>query len=135
MEIVYKFSKEGYKQAKADALLVNQLKNHFRKYGRYYLTGITFSILSLDFSGISSVAFAASLTGLNAGGMSIYWKIIALAKWILIVKGTFEAIQTAIDGETAKAKEIFIKYCLCFIVMLAFPYAFSEIEGAFKGGL
>jgi len=103
-----------------------RLTNHFRKHKSFYFqVGITAAAMLLS----PTVALASSL---DDKGMSIYWKIVSVGKYVILGKGSVNSIQSVLDGDYEKAKHQFIGYLICFGAMLALPQALDQIEGLFK---
>ena len=103
-----------------------RLKEHMKKHRRIYIqVGVATTIMMLS----PSVALGASL---DDRGMSIYWKVVSVGKYIILGKGAIECIQSALNGDFERAKSSAIGYLLCFGLMLALPSGLNEIEGLFK---
>lgn len=75
-----------------------------------------------------SEAFA----GIDDGGRRIHTKIVSVGKWVIVIKGSIDVIQSVLNGDFQTAKKSFFSYLLCFAVMLALPWSLDEIEGVFK---
>lgn len=70
--------------------------------------------------------------GIDAGGRRIHATIVGVGKWVIIVKGSIDCIQSVLNGDVARAKQQFFGYLLCFGIMLALPWALDEVEGLFQ---
>lgn len=77
------------------------------------------------------VAVEAAI-GIEAGGRRIHGTIVGVGKWVIVVKGSIDCIQSVLNGDVAKAKQQFFGYLLCFGIMLALPWALDEVEGLFQ---
>lgn len=96
-------------------------------YRALLLIGITSAILFL----FPAVVQAAA-SDLEAGGRHIHTVIVSVGKWVIIVKGTIDCIQSVLDGDIARAKRQFFGYLMCFGIMLALPWGLDELEGVFR---
>ena len=77
-------------------------------------------------------AVVEAATGIEAGGRRIHGTIVSVGKWVIIIKGTIDCIQSVLNGDVQSAKRQFFGYLLCYGVMLALPWGLDEIEGLFK---
>lgn len=103
-----------------------RLKNHFRENkGLVIKIGVATTIMLLS----PSIALGSTL---DDRGMSIYWKVVSVGKYVILGKGAIECIQSALNGDFDRAKSSAIGYLLCFGLMLALPSGLNEIEGLFK---
>ena len=75
---------------------------------------------------------AEAVSGIEAGGRRIHSTIVSVGKWVIIIKGTIECIQSVLEGDVGRAKQQFFGYLLCFGIMLALPWGLDEVEGLFK---
>lgn len=78
------------------------------------------------------VPAVAEAAGVGAGGMKIYTTILDIGKWVIIIKGTIDCIQSVLAGDFQSAKKQFFGYIMCFAIMLGLPWAMNEIEAMFK---
>lgn len=78
---------------------------------------------------LPDVAWAA---GIEDGGRRIYSVVVNVGKWVIIVKGTIDCVQSVLQGDFQAAKRQFFGYLLCFGIMLALPWALNEIEAVFR---
>ena len=105
---------------------MKKLINHIKKNKIFYIqVGVSATIMLLS----PSVALAS---GLDDGGMKIYWKLIGIGKYIILGKGVIECIQSALNGDFDRAKSSAIGYLLCFALMLVLPSGLDQIEELFK---
>ncbi len=81
---------------------------------------------------IDPVIADAGFAGIEAGGKRIHGTVVTVGKWIIIVKGTVDCIQSVLNGDVSKAKQQFFGYLLCFGMMLCLPWGLDEMEGLFK---
>jgi len=99
-----------------------------------YLMNIVSIIIVLMIVLIPMVVFGASSDagkGIESGARRIHGTIILVGKWVIIVKGSIDCIQSVLNGEVARAKQQFFGYLLCFGIMMALPWALNEVEGLF----
>lgn len=75
---------------------------------------------------------AQAALGIESGGMRIYSSIVSLGKWVIIIKGSIDCIQSVLAGDFQSAKKQFFGYLMCFAIMLGLPWAMNEIEVMFK---
>ena len=75
---------------------------------------------------------ADSFTGMEAGARRIYAKVVVVGKWVIIIKGSIDCIQSILNGDVSRAKQQFFSYLLCFGIMLALPWGLDEVEGLFQ---
>ena len=114
MVIVFRLGKTG------------RLIKHLERNKKIYVTvgyAVAASIL-LD----PSTAFA----DINSGGRAIHTKLCSVGKWVIVVKGTIDTIQSVMNGDFQTAKKMFFSYLLCFAVMLGLPWSLDQVEGVFK---
>ena len=76
-------------------------------------------------------AAVEAATGVDAGGRRIHAKIVGVGKWVIIIKGTIDCIQSVLNGDFQMAKKQFFGYLMCFAIMLALPWGMDEIEAVF----
>lgn len=105
------------------------MAKHFRRYGAVYLQ-IFLVTLIIIFVGPQSV-FAAE-NSLDVKGMTIYRKIIGLGKWVIIIKGGIDLIQTVSQGDFQSAKQHFMAYLLIYAALLALPWGLDQVDTAFS---
>lgn len=111
---------------------VDKIVTHLKKHKiKYQIVGITLIIFT---TGVFDTSVFASTggTGLDAGGRHIYRKLVGLGKWVIIIKGGFDSIQSAIKGDFGSAKSSFLQYLLIYIILLALPWSMNQIEEVFK---
>lgn len=77
-------------------------------------------------------AVVEAALGVEAGGRRIHATIVSVGKWVIIVKGCIDCIQSVLDGDVARAKRQFFGYLMCFGIMLALPWGLDEVEGLFR---
>lgn len=93
----------------------------------FRIVGVTLVIFA---SGVLDVsAFAA--TGIDEGATKIYEKLLNVGKWVIIIKGAWETIHNTIKGDFDTAKKSFLQYLLVYVILLAFPWAMSEVDNLF----
>ena len=87
--------------------------------------GIAFAVFFIP-------ALVEAAIGIEAGGKRIHGTLVGVGKWVIIVKGSIDCIQSVLNGDVSKAKQQFFGYLLCFGIMLALPWALDEVEGIFQ---
>jgi hypothetical protein len=79
------------------------------------------------------IAHAAdSFTSMEVGARRIHTKVVMVGKWVIIIKGSIDCIQSILNGDVGRAKQQFFGYLLCFGIMLALPWGLDEVEGLFQ---
>jgi hypothetical protein len=73
-----------------------------------------------------------AFTGIDAGARRLHAKVVNIGKWIIIIKGSVDCIQSVLNGDIQRAKQQFFGYLLCFGIMLALPWGLEEVEALFK---
>lgn len=106
--------------------LQRHLKKHHIKYKVIGTTLIIFVAGGIDFA---TPALAAS--GIDEAGYQIYRKFLSVGKWIIMLKGGAHTIKSLSAGDTDGAKKHFFSYLLIYLVLLAMPWAFDEIDRLF----
>lgn len=81
----------------------------------------------------STNAFAMDTSRIDSAGRRIYYFVVALGKWVIIVKGAVDVITAVVNGDFQNAKKLFIGYIFAFGILFAMPWMFDEIETIFKG--
>lgn len=102
---------------------------HFRKHGILYAQ-IVLTAVGIILVG-PHAAFAAG-GSLDDKGMLIYRKIISLGKWVIIIKGGIDMIQTVSQGDFQTAKQHFMAYLLIYAALLALPWGINQVDSAFS---
>lgn len=75
---------------------------------------------------------AEAASGIEAGGRRIHRTVVEVGKWVIIVKGSIDCIQSALSGDSQTAKRQFFGYLMCFAIMMGLPWALDEIELMFR---
>ena len=70
-------------------------------------------------------------TGIDVGAQRMYAKIVSVGKWVIIIKGGIDCIQSALSGDFQSAKKQAFGYLMVFFIMLALPWGMNEIEAMF----
>lgn len=108
--------------------MLSKLSAHFKKHKiAYRIVGTTIFIFVMS----ADIAFAAS-TGIDAGGRKIYTKLLGLAKWVIIIKGGWDIINSTIKGDFDFAKKSFFSYLLVYVILLGLPWALNQVDSVFK---
>jgi hypothetical protein len=112
---------------------IDKIIQHLKKHKiKYQIVGITIIIFATGIFDTSVFATSTGGTGLDAGGRHIYRKLVGLGKWVIIIKGGFDSIQSAIKGDFGSAKSSFLQYLLIYIILLALPWSLNQIDEVFK---
>lgn len=106
---------------------IKKAKKHIQRNKSFY---ISVAGTTLIFLFVGDSAFAASRIDQKA--KVIYEQLVDIGKWIIIVKGAIDIIQTASQGDMDSVKSKFIKYVITFLFLLALPWAMDEIQDLFK---
>ena len=77
-------------------------------------------------------AAVEAFTGIDAGGRRLHAKIVNIGKWVIVVKGSIDCIQSVLNGDFQRAKQQFFGYLLCFGIMLALPWGLEQVEALFE---
>ena len=77
-------------------------------------------------------ATAEAASSIDASGMRIYKMVVSIGRWVIIVKGSIDCIQSVLAGDFQSAKRQFFGYLMCFGIMLALPWGMNEIEAMFR---
>jgi len=126
------------KLLKAGHSIINHLANtftsHLAKPLASHLESNKKLYLGLGFSLATSLLIDPSIAwaDIDSSGRKLHIKLVSVGKWVIIVKGTIDAIQSVLNGDMQGAKKTFISYLLCFAIMLGLPWCLDEIEGVFK---
>jgi hypothetical protein len=94
----------------------------------FRVVGVTLIIFS---SGLLDTSVFAA-TGIDEGATKIYEKLINVGKWVIIIKGGWETINNTIKGDFDTAKKSFLQYLIIYVILLAFPWAMSEVDVLFR---
>lgn len=66
-------------------------------------------------------------------GMRIYYKVVLVGKFVILVKGGIEIINSCANGDFQNAKKCLIGYLMAYGALYLLPYAMDEVENVFKG--
>lgn len=89
------------------------------------VAGITL-LLIIGLPGTSHAA-----TGIDAVADKLYKKLLNVGKWIIIMKGGIDTIQSAIQGDVQSAKKNFLGYLLVYVVLWALPWGLKQVDVVF----
>jgi len=103
-----------------------RLIKHLEKNKKIYVT--------VGYAVAASILFdpSTAFADINSGGKAIHAKLCSVGKWVIVVKGTIDTIQSVMNGDFQTAKKMFFSYLLCFAVMLGLPWSLDQVEGVFK---
>lgn len=111
---------------------IQKARKHIAKNSTFYITvgGMTIFFL---FCGFDGSALAAGSTGIDRGMSEMYKKLLSVGKWVLVIKGAIDVIQSVTSGDFETAKKRSLGYLLSFLILLGLPWAFGEMEKLFDG--
>jgi hypothetical protein len=109
---------------------IKKAQKHINQNKSFYITvgGMTIFFLTCGFDGS---AMAAGTTGIDRGMSEMYKKLLSVGKWILVIKGAIDTIQSVTSGDFELAKKRSLGYLLSFLILLGLPWAFGEMEKLF----
>lgn len=117
------FMSGGYKKPSTTEKVVAHLKNH-----RVVYTVAGYTVLCVLVG--PHMSFAAT-DGIDKGAKSIYYTLARIGKWIIIIKGGWETINSAIKSDFDSAKKNFLSYGLIYVILLGFPWMMDQIDHLF----
>lgn len=130
MKKIEKMSVREFLNGKEQETFQTKCARHFKKHGMLYkIAGSTVVILMAG--GGFDCALAAS-SAIDAKANLIYYKLMDVGKWIIIFKGSIDTIKAVGNGDFDSAKKSFFSYLLIYILLLALPYGFEEIDKLFS---
>lgn len=102
-----------------------------------YRIGAT-TLIVMFAGGLNIVAHAAaavdpSTASIDEGARMIYKKLISVGKWVIIIKGGFDAISATVQGDFIQARKSVLAYLLIYLILLGLPWAFGQVELLFEG--
>ncbi|MCJ8010134.1 hypothetical protein MUG84_00065 [Paenibacillus sp. KQZ6P-2] len=113
---------------KLDPLMKRIVEHLERNKVRYKIVGMTIIV----FLTATDIALASG-TGIDVGARKIYTKLLVVAKWVIIIKGGWDTINNTVKGDLETAKKSFLSYLLVYVILLALPWALSEVDSVFAG--
>lgn len=121
-----------YKQLREPVIIINLddirekiTKSAMKKETLIKVAGISL-ILLIGLPGTSHAA-----TGIDAVADKLYKKLLNVGKWIIIMKGGIDTIQSAIQGDVQSAKKNFLGYLLVYVVLWALPWGLKQVDVVF----
>lgn len=121
-----------HKQLREPVIIINLddirekiTKSVMKKETLIKVAGITL-ILLIGLPGTSHAA-----TGIDAVADKLYKKLLNVGKWIIIMKGGIDTIQSAIQGDVQSAKKNFLGYLLVYVVLWALPWGLKQVDVVF----
>lgn len=91
------------------------------------IAGITL-VLTLA---LPQLTHAAGATGIDAAATKLYRKLLNVGKWVIIVKGGIDTIQSVVQGDMHHAKKNFLGYVLVYTILLALPWGLNQVDSMF----
>lgn len=101
--------------------------NKGKIYKTLLVTGITAVTL---FSGFD-ISFAAE-SGIDEAARSIYDKLLLVGKWIIIIKGGIDTVNSVVQGDVGGAKRNFLGYLVVYLILNGLPWAMDQVDQVFK---
>ncbi|MEK4355226.1 hypothetical protein MKX41_31025 [Paenibacillus sp. FSL R5-0475] len=108
-----------------DGICEKITKSVMKKETLIKVAGITLLLLI----GLPDTSHAA--TGIDAVADKLYKKLLNVGKWIIIMKGGIDTIQSAIQGDVQSAKKNFLGYLLVYVVLWALPWGLKQVDVVF----
>lgn len=90
------------------------------------IAGITLMLLV----GIPGVTHAAG-TGIDVAAEKIYRKLMNVGKWVIVIKGGIDTIQSAVNGDLQASKKNFLGYLFVYIILWALPWGLKQVDVMF----
>lgn len=90
------------------------------------VAGITLFLLV----GIPCVTHAAG-TGIDVAAEKIYRKLMNVGKWVIVIKGGIDTIQSAVNGDLQASKKNFLGYLFVYIILWALPWGLKQVDVMF----
>lgn len=107
---------------------INKIAQHLKKHRiKYQIIGMTLIVFATG--GFDGSVFASS--GIDVGANKLYSKVLSIGKWVIIVRGAWETLNNAIQGDFGTAKKAFLQYLFIYVLLLAFPVAMNEVDKMF----
>jgi len=102
------------------------IKQHLERNKKIYVT--------IGYAVAASVILdpSAAFANIDTGGHRIHAKLCTIGKWVIVIKGSIDTIQSILNGDFSAAKQHFWSYLMCFSVLLGLPWILDQIEGVFK---
>ncbi|OMF54661.1 hypothetical protein BK138_16000 [Paenibacillus rhizosphaerae] len=92
------------------------------------VAGVTLVLLI----GMPDVLHAASATGIDVAAEKIYKKLMNIGKWVIVIKGGIDTIQSAVQGDLQSAKKNFLGYLMVYVVLWALPWGLKQVDILFS---
>jgi hypothetical protein len=107
--------------------LIKRMSDHVKNNKSVYLQAGIMAAGAIVLSPDTTIA-----AGIDVGGQRIYSKLISIGKWVIIIKGGIDIIQTVSNGDFESARKHFMQYLLIYGTLFALPWGLDEIEGLFR---
>lgn len=117
--------KESFVFIDLDEIREKITKSVMKKETLINVAGITMLLLI----GLPGTSHAA--TGIDAVADKLYKKLLNVGKWIIVMKGGIDTIQSAIQGDVQSAKKNFLGYLLVYVVLWALPWGLKQVDVVF----
>lgn len=75
---------------------------------------------------------ASASSSIDAGAQVLYSKLLLVGKWIIIIKGAIDTVNSVVQGDLGGAKRNFLGYLIVYLVLNALPWAMNEVDNVFK---
>lgn len=71
---------------------------------------------------------AAGLGSLDAKAEAMYKKLLEIAKWVIVVKGSFDSITDLFNNDFQSAKKKIIQYGLMYLLLRGLPWLLKLVD-------
>jgi hypothetical protein len=135
LEVVMEIKKAhiGAKSFALQQVVVQNMQQLFKKCMSTDNLFIKVIFLLIIFLSFYTNVYAMDTSRIDSAGRRIYFFIVALGKWVIIVKGAIDVITSVVNGDFQSAKKLFIGYIFAYGILFMMPWMFDEIETIFKG--
>lgn len=104
-----------------------KLTKHLKKHKiTYQIIGYTIVIL------VAGSGFVFAAGGIDAGAKKIYLKLVNVGKWVIIIKGAIDTINSVANGDFNSAKKQLMGYILIYALLFALPWGMDQVENVFQ---
>jgi hypothetical protein len=118
------FMRGDYKKPTVMQSTVKHVKEHKVV---YTIAGYTVVCL------VGAPHFGLAAGGGTVGAEKLYYQLCKVGKWIIIGKGGWETINSAVKSDYESAKKQFLSYLLIYVILLGLPYAMDKVDELFTG--
>lgn len=134
--MVFEKLEENYTKvtyAKSNQSVVNKVLPS-TQYRRYLPTVLPIMLLSgAVYFNLDDLALATDFT--KKAERLYFDKFMALAKWVIIIKGGWDIISKTLKEDFEGAKKCIVQYLVVFVTLMGLPHALNFVEDFFKEGI